>query len=138
MSIGCSSFNRKWEQATSEPVPTDDVMGPWEGKWQSRKGHGSGKLLCVIEAAPQTAGPSADAPYVAHFRATFWGIFKSTYSIPLTRHRDAENVFAGKKDLGWLAGGLYTYGAEITPTTFDASYQSQSGDSGIFQLARPK
>ena len=135
MTIGCSSFNKKWEQATAVSVPADDVVGPWEGKWQSRKGHGSGKLLCVIEQATDTNDPKA--PYTAHFRATFWGIFKSSYSIPLTRQDGAANTFEGEKDLGWLAGGLYTYRADITPTTFNAKYESK-GDSGLFELARPK
>ena len=136
---GCSSFNERWAAATSRPIPTDDITGPWEGTWKSRKGHGGGKLRAVIERAPEAPAADAAAEYVAHFRATFWGIFKSSYSIPLTHDRGATgNVFSGEKDLGWLAGGLYTYGAEITPTTFDASYQSQSGDSGVFQLARPK
>jgi hypothetical protein len=135
MTIGCSSFNEKWEQAASRPIPADDVVGPWAGKWQSRKGHGSGNLLCVIEPATQTG--DATAPYIAHFRATFWGIFKSSYSIPLTRQDGTPNAFAGQKDLGWLVGGLYTYSADITPTAFKATYQSK-GDSGAFELARPK
>lgn len=136
---GCSSFNQKWEQALSRPVPTDDVSGPWEGKWQSQKGHGGGKLRCVIEPAPSatTNVAESNAPYVAHFRATWWGIFKSGYSIPLARQDGSPSEFAGEKDLGWLAGGLYTYRARITPATFSATYQSK-GDSGIFELARPK
>lgn len=135
---GCSSFNERWEQAVSQPIPTDDITGPWEGRWQSRKGHGGGKLKAVIERAP-SAATAEEASYIAHFRATWWGIFKSSYSVPLTHDRAAGgNVFAGEQDLGWLAGGTYTYGAEITPTSFDASYQSEGGDSGIFQLTRPE
>jgi hypothetical protein len=137
LTCGCSSFNERWERAMSRPIPTDDITGPWEGKWQSRKGHGGGKLRAVIEPASEaTAGENA--PYIAHFRAAYWGIFKSSYSIPLARHRDAEHVFSGEKDLGWLAGGTYTYGAEITPTSFDATYQSDRGDGGLFRLTRRK
>ena len=132
---GCSPFSQRWEEAMSRPIPTDDIAGPWEGRWQSRKGHGGGHLRAVIERVEATAAEAT--PYIAHFRATWWGIFKSSYSIPLMRQSQEQHIFAGEKDLGWLMGGLYTYSARITPTTFDASYASQGGDSGIFQLARP-
>src|SRR5688572_25391865 len=112
---GCSSFNKRWDEAVVRPVPIDNVTGPWEGRWQSHKGHGGGKLRCVIDPAAST---DPHAPYVAHFRATFWGIFKGGYSIPLTRQEGTPITFAGEKDLGWLAGGNYTYRAEITPSTF--------------------
>jgi hypothetical protein len=138
---GCSSFNEKWEEAMSRPIPADDITGPWEGRWQSRKGHGGGRLRALIERAPvaEESDGGEPTPYVAHFRATWWGIFKSSYSVRLAHDRAAAgNVFAGRRDLGWFAGGLYTYGAEITPAAFEASYQSERGDSGIFQLERPE
>jgi len=71
---GCSSFNRAWKHAGATPAPSDSIEGRWEGHWLSAKNGHHGNLRCLITK-------QGDAPYEAHFRATYMKILRFSYKI---------------------------------------------------------
>lgn len=93
-------------------------------------GH-TGKLRCLLSAED-------DNRYRAHFRATYWKVFRFGYAVSLQfEQRDGGWRFTGEEDLGKLAGGVYRYEGQATPTNFFSTYRSKH-DHGTFQMERPK
>jgi hypothetical protein len=126
---GCSAFDRDYEAAVEKGWAADSIEGPWEGRWQSKAGHGGDRLKALISRT----GPET---YFARFRAKYWGIFEADQEVNL-RSTSADPIKAnGTEDLGFLKGGWYQYEATITPERFDATYKSEH-DHGDFNLARP-
>jgi len=112
------------------------IEGRWEGEWRSEKTGHKGRLQCVIE-------PTEGEDYLAHYRAHYGGILSYSYAVPMRVHQEGNAVlFNGQADLGWLAGGVYTYeGTILHPAdppraTFYATYKARS-DHGVFEMARP-
>jgi hypothetical protein len=127
---GCSSFNREYKTALSQPIPAQEISGPWEGKWLSDKNGHTGKLRAVL----RETGPNE---YDAYFHATFWKILQASYRVPLKAEETAgRTTLSGESDLGLLSGGVYSYEGEATPTTFFCTYKSKY-DHGTFELKRP-
>jgi len=109
---GCSSFQREWQRAAQSSTPTHSPAGCWEGRWQSDVNQHSGKLRCVL--VPQSA-----TNCVAHFHATYWKIFRASYSVSLAVAMTEDGwSFRGEEDLGWLAGGTYRYDGQVSATNF--------------------
>jgi hypothetical protein len=128
---GCSSFNREYKAALSQPVPNGAISGPWEGRWLSDKNGHTGKLRAVLTK-------TSDQEYDARFHATFWKIFRSSYRVPLKfQEENGRTILSGEQNLGWLSGGDYTYQGEATPTTFFSTYKSKY-DHGTFEMKRPQ
>jgi len=127
---GCSSFNREWKQAVRQPIPADEISGPWEGRWMSGSNGHHDRLRCVISAGQSNV-------YHAFFHANYKTIFHFSYTVPL-QVRTNENGFAfsGEADLGKLKGGTYTYEGNATPTAFHSTYHSKY-DNGKFEMSRP-
>ena len=131
LTMGCStSFNRQWNKAVAQPIPANGVEGPWMGEWISDVNQHHGKLRCVMTK-------EEEGKYKAYFHATFWKIFRYSYSTILNGE-DLTNMthFKGEKDLGWLAGGVYRYEGHATPTNFLSTYKSKY-DHGTFEMIRP-
>ena len=128
---GCStSFNREYKAALAQPIPANDISGPWEGKWLSDKNGHTGKLRAVLRQ-------TGDNEYDAHFHATFWKIFRTSYRVPLNvEAEDGRTVLHGEQNLGRLSGGVYTYEGEATPSSFFSTYKSKY-DHGTFEMKRP-
>lgn len=127
---GCSSFNRAWHQAEQTPTPPDSIAGRWEGKWLSDVNGHTGRLRCLLT-------PKNDTIYTARFRATYWKIFRYSYQVDLQfEMRDGLAHLKGEENLGWLAGGVYQYSGNVTPTNFQSTYSS-SYDHGVFEMTRP-
>jgi hypothetical protein len=127
---GCSTFNREYKSALAQPIPTDDISGPWEGRWLSDKNGHTGKLRAVLRRT------SADE-YDAYFHATFWKFLQASYRVPLKVDQTGNRTtLSGQSDLGMLSGGVYTYEGEATPTTFFSTYKSKY-DHGTFEMKRP-
>ena len=127
---GCSSFNNEYKTALTQPIPADDISGPWEGRWLSDKNGHTGKLRAVLR---QTSGDE----YEAHFHATFWKIMRASYRVPLKIDRSGDRfTLSGESDLGLLSGGVYSYEGEATPETFFSTYKSKY-DHGTFEMNRP-
>ena len=128
---GCSSFNREYKAALTRPIPASDISGPWEGRWLSDKNGHTGKLRAVLEK-------SSNQQYDAHFHATFWKIFRTSYRVPLNfKEENGRTTLNGEQNLGRLSGGIYTYQGEATPTHFFSTYKSKY-DHGTFEMKRPK
>jgi hypothetical protein len=128
---GCSSFNREWEKAAANHKLPNSLEGRWEGKWLSDKNGHTGKLLCLLTR-------ESDTNYHAHFKATYWKIFRASYHVQFTGGmRDGVWNFHGDEDLGWFAGGVYHYKGRVTPTNFFSTYRSEY-DHGTFELYRPE
>jgi hypothetical protein len=127
---GCSSFNREYKAALAQPIPTNDISGPWEGRWVSDKNGHTGKLRAVLRQ-------SSAEEYDAYFHATFWKFFRSSYRVPLKyKEENGRTTISGEQDLGWLSGGVYTYEGEATPTRFFSTYKMKY-DHGTFEMKRP-
>jgi hypothetical protein len=117
---GCSRFDRQW-RLTESPATR------WEGTWRSFAGHGGGALWCVLT-------PTSDDQYLAQFKAGYLGILRAEYEVPMKgQNQNGELTLSGEKDLGALAGGVFTYEAKIKDNRFDATYRSKD-DQGEFRL----
>ena len=126
---GCSGFDQDYKAAVEKGWVADSIEGPWDGRWQSKAGHGGDGLKAIVSRTGQET-------YLVRFRAKYWGIFESDQQVNL-RAISAEPFKArGTEDLGYLKGGWYQYEATITPQRFDATYKSEH-DHGEFNLARP-
>jgi hypothetical protein len=123
---GCSSFNREWKSAARGPGGKA-LAGRWEGKWVSHQNGHTGRLLCVLKRG-------SDTNYTAHFRATYWKIFRASYQVDFTGASEAGGwQFHGQENLGWFAGGVYRYHGRISPTNFFSTYECKY-DQGTFEL----
>lgn len=107
------------------------MEGRWEGRWVSEVNGHHGKLRCLLWRGNQEW-------FEARFRATYGGIFRFSYAVPLTlQAHDAGWELSGEANLGKLAGGNYYYEGRIAPTNFIATYRSKY-DHGRFELHRPE
>jgi hypothetical protein len=105
------------------------LTGPWQGTWLSHVNGHTGDLRCLVtEKSPKT--------YEFRFKATYWKVFQYSYmvTLPVTRTEAGYN-FMGNENLGFLAGGVYSYDGSITGTNLDATYSCKF-DNGVFKLTR--
>ena len=132
LTASCSSFNRTWREAASEPPPQASMEGAWEGRWHSAPSGHSGKLRCVVRKRAESS-----ELYDFHYWAT-WSVlrgdFEATY--PVKQVGPEKWSFVGESDLGNLAG-VYSHRGEATPQTFTSDYTSTKGDQGTFTMSRP-
>jgi hypothetical protein len=129
---GCSSFNRAWKAANPEQAAPETMAGRWEGRWHSEVNDHNDRLRAII--TPQTNGT-----YSARFHAEYKRVFRFrfSYTVPLrvTSEKDRWR-FQGEADLGWYAGGKYSYQGFATATNFFSTYRSKH-DHGTFHMTRP-
>jgi hypothetical protein len=114
------------------PVPTDDLVGPWEGTWQNSNNTHRDRMQAVLtRTGPET--------YRASFHAWYKRFLTFQYSTELKIDRREGQIvyFRGASDLGVLAGGMYRYEGHASPTNFYSTYDSKY-DVGTFTLQRPK
>ena len=127
LTANCRDFHETWAAA---PPPDGSIAGRWEGEWRSLATGHHGPLSCVLR-------PLDSARWRACFRASYSGIFRACYATDLTVTQAADRwTFDGGSDLGWIAGGVYTYEGHATPSEFVSSYRSRY-DHGRFVLSRP-
>ena len=124
-----SAFKR---EAALLPYPLVSPEGAWKGSWKSDTNGHHGPLWCIVRPSPGKPG-SHDFRYRAG-----WGVLRFgnyTHTTPTTRNRDGSLILDGA--MGLPAGlGTYTVRGDITPTTFDATYNSKH-DRGTLTLRRP-
>lgn len=127
---GCSSFNRDYQQALLKGASKDSIEGPWTGSWLSDKNGHHGELRGVITKLEGDR-------YETRFKAKFWKIFSyaSEAEFEMQPHNEGFEFF-GTKQLGWLAGGEYTYEGRVSPEKFYSTYKNK-WDHGTFQMERP-
>ncbi len=128
---GCSTFNREWKTAATEPPPSKDLTGRWEGSWSSDKNSHNGNLRCLVTKID-------DSHYRARYKATYWKIMRFGYTVAMNVKQGTDNAhnFQGEADLGWWAGGVYRYEGQVTSTNFFSTYKSKY-DQGTFRMKRP-
>jgi hypothetical protein len=133
---GCSTFNYEWRKAAKKPIPTNEISGPWEGRWISRASGHNDELRALISPVDTN-----------HYDVKFHAAYKSETFKFITVHfgytvrmetRIATNglAFHGSEDLGALAGGVYTYDGRADATNFFSTYKSKH-DRGTFDMHRP-
>jgi hypothetical protein len=106
------------------------ITGRWDGSWQSDVNRHRGRLRCVlVQVDPET--------YEARFRATFWKVFRWSYTVELagSPQEDGSVVLKGTADLGWLGGGVFRCEGRADSKAFEAQYWSER-DEGTFRLRR--
>lgn len=128
---GCSTFNRDWKAAATDPVPTNSIAGRWEGKWVSDHNGHSGRLRALIR-------PLDNGQYETRFHAKYGGIFSfgMEAKFDVKPAVDGQWQFSGAEDLG-KAYGVYRYEGKASATNFLSTYKA-SFDHGMFQMTRPK
>lgn len=126
---GCA-FEREWQSACSYSYPEHDLAGCWEGTWQSDWNGHHGGLRSIITK-------QGDGYYNAQFHATYAVVIPFEFEIPLLVTDDGQVYnFQGEADLGWLAGGNYTYNGTATASEFLADYCAENNDHGTFTMTR--
>ena len=126
---GCSTFQRDWTRASNDPAPAG-IEGRWDGSWKSDLSGHADRLRCIITSQGGHA-------YLARFHAKYGKIFSFGYTVPLTAEQHGNRYdFSGDANLGWYAGGRYTYHGSATATNFVSTYRCKS-DHGSFQMRRP-
>jgi len=132
LAAGCSSFNKEWKAVEGKAPSSSGIEGPWHGTWRSDVNAHTDQLRCLIT-------PSTNGTYSARFQAKYrkWIRLTFSYTVSLTVTNQQDGFqFEGSADLGWLAGGDYTYRGRATPTNFFSSYRSRH-DRGVFEMTRP-
>lgn len=127
---GCAGYNKAWRQATTAPAATNDIAGPWIGTWKSGVSGHTGELRCIVTKKDAQS-------YQFRYHATFWKIFQAGYTVNfLVAKAGGEYKFSGQENLGWLAGGTYSYEGSARGTNFFSTYSSKY-DHGTFRMTRP-
>lgn len=129
---GCSNFNKDFEAERAAPISPSGITGAWQGTWQSEASDHKGTLRAIV---------TQTTPNIFHirYRATYGPgqIITFEYSLDFPVQRQGQEYqFTGSADLGWTAGGVYTYQGHASPTDFFSTYKS-SADSGTYTLKRP-
>lgn len=106
----------------------DLLEGKWDGRWDSSTKNLGGALSAAITKTDQD-----------HYKATFTAespLGTQSYEVifTVTRH-DGRWDFKGKKNLGLLSGGTYTYDGYSDGEDFESAYDS-TFDRGVFELRR--
>ncbi len=133
---GCTSFNREWREAATRTLPANDLAGRWEGRWNSEANGHNDKLRAIITVVDTN-----------HYDVKFYAAYQNWQTLFLTVHfgytvrmetKPSTNgvTFHGSEDLGFLAGGLYTYEGRADATNFFSPYKSKY-DWGTFEMNRP-
>lgn len=132
--VGCSSFERAWRATEQSPHATNSIAGQWKGTWRSEVNSHNDQLRCIMT-------PLTNGVYAARFHARYKKVipFTFSYTVPLTVTNSSSSEgfqFQGSANLGWYAGGLYTYKGTASLTNFFSTYDSKY-DRGTFQMTRP-
>lgn len=123
-------FQKKWNEASAKPVPTNSIEGRWEGTWLSSFNGHTGKLLCVV--GPENPGNTRDFYYFATWGKIFRGSFHAVHEV--SEHNGVTTIKASH-DIG--KRGTFRAEGTITPTEFKATYRA-AGDNGNLVLKRPQ
>jgi hypothetical protein len=131
----CSTFNREWRQAGMKAARTGEITGRWDGRWHSGANGHNGQLRAIVTAAgTHHCDVKFDAAF-AHWVTLFITVH-ADYIVRMEVGAATNGVsFRGSKDLGFFAGGTYTYEGWANVTNFFSTYKSKY-DHGTFQMQR--
>lgn len=126
---GCSTFERDWKKSAHHE-PGGDFVGAWDGTWLSEHNGHHGRLRCLVERIGENR-------YEARFKASFLKVLTYTQQVELQAQAETQGTrFHGTKNLGWWAGGVYTYDGLADQHQFRCTYRCPV-DHGVFDLHRP-
>ncbi|MBL9154992.1 MAG: hypothetical protein JNK37_21100 [Verrucomicrobiales bacterium] len=137
-----AKFDRDWQAAlaarSAAPAHTkaDPISGPWQGTWLSHVNAHTGDLRCLVEPKPgTTAGQPGD--YTFRYHATWGKIFQGGFDadFPVVKQGRRAYGVKGTKSLGLF--GDFDHDGQIVGDTFEATYASEMGDHGVFEMKRP-
>jgi hypothetical protein len=126
---GCKCYNHQWKKAAAGVSSEDPFEGRWEGSWRSDHNGHSGRLRCIVSR-------KWDDSYEANFQAKYRKVLTFHYPVTLLTTRGGTNIaFLGEANLGWWAGGLYSYAGHADATNFFSTYSNRF-DYGTFNLRK--
>ena len=130
----CSSFERDWNQSVADyrSGKVASPAGPWTGTWTTKTNGHTGALRAIVTPS---SGPAGE--YDFRYHATWAKIFSGAYTVtyPAKKSGGVTRV-DGEEKLGLF--GTFGHRATITGSGFDATYSSDKGDLGTFQMRRPE
>jgi len=127
---GCTTFNKEWQAAATQPVSAASPEGRWQGTWASDVNRHNGALRCIVTR-------EGDNSYRARFHAKYQKVLGFGYTVTLhTQDAGVPLRLAGDANLGWWAGGVYHYEGTVGATNFFSTYSCHY-DQGTFQMTRP-
>jgi hypothetical protein len=113
-------------------MPTNDITGPWEGRWISKSNGHNDAMRALITKVDTNH-------YDVKFHAAYkkWITVHFGYTVRMETKPSTNGVaFHGSENLGALAGGVYTYDGHADATNFFSTYRSKY-DRGTFEMKRP-
>jgi hypothetical protein len=132
LASGCGAvrFQRAWS-SWEPPAETTGMEGRWRGEWRSEWNGHSGGLRCLVTRLD-------DGQCNAWFYSTYALLlfFQNEVRLDVQREGDGTLRFAGEQDLGAAVGGLYRYEGTVVGDHFEARFQAENGDHGVFELER--
>ena len=135
MLSSCTNFRKVWADEMAKPAQKrGDLTGPWEGTWRSDVNGHNGKLRCIIT---KQADGAHEFHYWAQWQKVLSGSFRQNYEVTENKGKRGTFHFEGERDLGKL-GGTFTHKGTATAKTLKATYASEMGDHGVFELSRPQ
>lgn len=145
LAAGCSSFDRRFEEASRAPAKEGSLAGAYSGRWASlRNSTAGGNLRCILirlENVPCGHAPRGSVDYRADFRAKWHG-FSSEHVVVLhtkpgaSRGKHGALDFTGTSKLRMPIGaGTYSCEGSMDPRQMRARYDAMY-DQGTFELDR--
>lgn len=133
MLSSCTSFEKEWNAAVADyqsgAVKTPE--GPWTGTWTTTSNGHTGDLRAIVKESPKKPGE-----YQFRYHATWAKIFSGSYTVSFPARKQGNSVAVdGEKKLG--AFGTFGHKGKITGNRFDATFSSEKGDIGVFEMKRP-
>lgn len=129
---GCVGFQEDWQAARKKHAPPhESIEGAWIGSWTSGHNGHDGKLRCIVTE-------TEEGKHEFRYWATWAKVISGGFTIECdTEQADAGTAFEGDMDLGKL-GGEFSHRGTGTPDKIEATWRSQRGDHGTFELERPE
>ena len=146
ITAGCSTYDRRFAEASKAPVKAGQFAGTYAGRWMSASHPGGGgNLRCILtrlENIPCGHALPGSVAYRADFHATWHG-FSSEHSVvlhtvPAARKKSGSGArdFEGTSKLRTIIGaGTYTCKGTMDNRTMRACYDA-TYDRGTFELQR--
>ena len=132
----CASprFERDWNEAVSsfENGKVSAPSGPWSGTWTTSTNGHTGDLRCIVSPVDES-----EDRYRFRYHATWKQILAGTFPVEYQVTKSGGKRFhvEGSQDLGLF--GAFSHKGEITKDSFQATYSSDDGDLGSFEMKRP-
>ena len=138
---GCNGFSSRYEKALASPPPPGQIVGAWEGTWQSEANEHKGELRAVVV---RVSHDTFNVHYSAHYSNLLPNFDHET---TLKGHFAGSTFhFKGSADLGMLVGtykskndhGTYTLtraGAKPPEAPVDAPRSDASENFEFHNLA---